>query len=86
PWVPPSKTLQKMQSTWNPPLNLVQPLDEVWQHQVQTYPADFQNYGYDRVFANQGKLNYCARLETDRTVDAGTRVNIETALNCTLGT
>ncbi|KAF9268249.1 hypothetical protein L218DRAFT_994989 [Marasmius fiardii PR-910] len=77
----PSEPLEKRQSTWSPPANLVQPLNEVWQHETQTYPANFRNYGYDQVFANQGKLNYCIRLETSRTVDAATRANIETALN-----
>jgi len=36
-------------STWNPPSNLVTPLGEVWQHELDTYSdaLGFRNYGYD---------------------------------------
>ncbi|KAK1236003.1 hypothetical protein PQX77_000772 [Marasmius sp. AFHP31] len=81
----PSEPMEKRQTTWNPPSNLVRPLEEVWNHTMQTYnggnPLGFKNYGWDIVMANKGQLNYCVRLETSRTVDAATRANIQTALN-----
>src|SRR5688500_9005057 len=46
---------------WNPPSNLVQPLDEVWRHQEATYGNlyGFRNYGWDQIMANRGYVNYC---------------------------
>lgn len=38
-------TPTKRQTTWNPPNNLVTPLQRVWQHQVQTYNMNFKNFG-----------------------------------------
>ena len=47
-------------AAWNPPADLVQPLDEVWNHVESTYPDlyGFRNYGWDQVVANQGSINY----------------------------
>ena len=39
-------------TTWDPPANLTQPLEEVWQHEMDTYsdPLGFKNYGFDVSF------------------------------------
>lgn len=68
--------------TWNPPSNLVQPLNEVWKHVESTYPDlyGFKNYGWDQVMANKGSLNYCVRWESDQPVSAALRDQIHTAL------
>lgn len=47
----------KRQSGWNPPSNLVTPLRQVWQHQLDTYSNGlygFRNYGWDQLRATQG--------------------------------
>jgi hypothetical protein len=48
----------KRQSSWNPPSNLVKPLQEVWDHSVKTYNNGeweaFKNYGYDIIMAAEG--------------------------------
>src|SRR4051812_25309978 len=67
---------------WNPPSNLVQPLNEVWRHVESTYPDlyGFKNYGWDQVMANKGSLNYCVRWDSDQPVTAQVRDQIHTAL------
>ncbi|MFI6781633.1 hypothetical protein [Micromonospora sp. NPDC050276] len=71
-------------SGWNPPSNLVTPLDEVWRHQEQTYNNGnlygFRNYGWDQLFANGGYINYCVRWESSATVTAAQRDQIHAAL------
>ena len=51
-------TRSKRQSSWNPPSDLVKPLQEVWDHSVQTYNNGeweaFKNYGYDIIMAAEG--------------------------------
>lgn len=48
----------KRQSSWNPPSDLVKPLQEVWDHSVETYNNGqweaFKNYGYDIIIAAEG--------------------------------
>jgi hypothetical protein len=48
----------KRQSSWNPPSDLVKPLQEVWDHSVKTYNNGeweaFKNYGYDIIVAAEG--------------------------------
>lgn len=48
----------KRQSSWNPPSDLVKPLQEVWDHSVETYNNGewdaFKNYGYDIIVAAEG--------------------------------
>ena len=48
----------KRQSSWNPPSELVKPLQEVWDHAVETYNGGqwnaFMNYGYDIIMAAEG--------------------------------
>lgn len=48
----------KRQSSWNPPSDLVKPLQEVWDHSVKTYNNGeweaFKNYGYDIIMAAEG--------------------------------
>lgn len=48
----------KRQSSWNPPADLVKPLEEVWNHSVETYNNGdweaFKNYGYDIIMAAEG--------------------------------
>ncbi|WP_211267087.1 hypothetical protein [Nonomuraea candida] len=70
------------QSGWNPPGNLVTPLNEVWQHQESTYPNlyGFRNYGWDQIMANRGSINYCVRWDSGATVSAALRDQIHAAL------
>jgi hypothetical protein len=67
---------------WNPPANLVQPLNEVWNHVSTTYPDlyGFRNYGWDQIMANKGSINYCVRWESDAPVSAALRDRIHAAL------
>lgn len=47
----------KRQSGWEPPSNLASPLQEVWDHCVDTYTSGlfgFQNYGWDQLMDNEG--------------------------------
>lgn len=47
----------KRQDGWSPPSELTTPLQEVWQHCLDTYSNglfDFYNYGWDQVMATQG--------------------------------
>lgn len=58
-WKNLGKTVRsKRQSTWNPPSDLVKPLEEVWDHSVETYNNGqwdaFKNYGYDIIVAAEG--------------------------------
>jgi hypothetical protein len=68
--------------TWNPPSNLVTPLDEVWRHVETTYPNlyGFRNYGWDQVIANGGFVNYCVRWDSSASVTAALRDQIQAAL------
>ncbi|KAK4034460.1 hypothetical protein C8A01DRAFT_18748 [Parachaetomium inaequale] len=72
----------KRQSTWNPPANLVTPLQEVWDHEMATYndPLGFKNYGFDQIMANKGHLNFCVRWESSESVTADQRAAVEVAL------
>jgi hypothetical protein len=67
---------------WNPPSNLVQPLNEVWQHQETTYPNlyGFRNYGWDQIMANRGYVNYCVRWDSSAPVSAALRDRIHASL------
>ncbi|KAF2143517.1 uncharacterized protein K452DRAFT_225171 [Aplosporella prunicola CBS 121167] len=67
---------------WNPPSELVTPLKQTWDWEMKSYsdPLGFKNYGFDQVFATDGKINYCVRWESDKTISADDRTNIETAL------
>lgn len=53
-----AKTKTKRQSSWDPPADLVKPLQEVWDHSVETYNngqwESFKNYGYDIIMAAEG--------------------------------
>ncbi|KAK7189926.1 hypothetical protein DPSP01_008372 [Paraphaeosphaeria sporulosa] len=70
------------QTTWNPPSNLVVPLKQVWDHVISTYsnPLGFKNYGYDQVMAGKGKINYCVRWDSSKSVSAAQRTQIEAAV------
>ncbi|KAL3440377.1 hypothetical protein BJX65DRAFT_290566 [Aspergillus insuetus] len=76
-----SKRQSSLPTTWDPPSNLVTPLEEVWQHQLDTYsdPLGFQNYGFDQVIAAGGKINYCVRWESSSTITAAQREQITSA-------
>ncbi|BCB91610.1 cellulose-binding domain-containing protein [Phytohabitans suffuscus] len=80
----PPVTTPPPSSGWNPPSNLVQPLNEVWAHQEQTYNNGnlygFRNYGWDQVMANRGYINYCVRWDSTATVTAQLRDEIHAAL------
>ncbi|WP_374105353.1 hypothetical protein [Streptomyces sp. ISL-36] len=73
--VPPS-------DSWNPPAELVRPLNEVWNHVESTYPDlyGFKNYGWDQIIANKGRVNYCVRWDSDTPVTAATRDRIHAAV------
>jgi hypothetical protein len=68
---------------WNPPANLVQPLDEAWRHVETTYPNlfGFRNYGWDQIMANRGFVNYCVRWDSSAPVSAALRDQIHAALS-----
>lgn len=56
-----SSGVEKRQSTWAPPSNLVKPLQEVWDHEMNTYnngnALGFKNYGYDILMAANGYVS-----------------------------
>lgn len=69
---------------WNPPANLVQPLNEVWAHQEATYNNGnlyaFRNYGWDQILANRGYINYCVRWDSSASVSVALRDQIHATL------
>ncbi|KAK1142751.1 hypothetical protein N8T08_007383 [Aspergillus melleus] len=69
-------------SSWNPPSDLVTPLKEVWDHEMDTYsdPLGFKNYGFDQVIDGKGKINYCVRWDSTKSVTASQREGIEAAV------
>lgn len=69
-------------SGWNPPANLVTPINEVWAHQESTYPNlyGFRNYGWDQVMANGGSVNYCVRWDSSVAVTAAQRDQVHATL------
>jgi hypothetical protein len=69
--------------SWNPPSNLVTPLNEVWAHQESTYGDlyGFRNYGWDQVFANGGYLNFCVRWDSPAPVSVALRDQIHAKLS-----
>ncbi|WP_117213704.1 cellulose-binding domain-containing protein [Allorhizocola rhizosphaerae] len=73
-------------SGWNPPSNLVQPLNEVWAHVEQTYNGGnggwsrFRNYGWDQIMANRGFINYCVRWDSSASVTTAQRDAIHAQL------
>ncbi|KAM0718003.1 hypothetical protein Q7P37_006335 [Cladosporium fusiforme] len=77
-----SKT--KRQSSWDPPSDLAKPLQEVWDHSVETYNngqwESFENYGYDIIMAAQGDLKFCVRWDSSASVSAEERDAIEKSL------
>ncbi|RDW82829.1 hypothetical protein BP6252_03941 [Coleophoma cylindrospora] len=79
-----AKTLNKRQTTWSPPSNLVTPLQEVWDHVSTTYNngdlLGFKNYGYDILMASNGTLNFCVRWDSDASVTEADRTAIESSL------
>jgi hypothetical protein len=68
------------QDEWNPPSNLVQPLNEVWAHVEDTYNLNFRNFGWDQVMATGGTINYCVRWDSRNSVTLQTRDAIEAKL------
>ncbi|KAK0111125.1 hypothetical protein ONS95_001501 [Cadophora gregata] len=76
--------VEKRQSTWSPPANLVKPLQEVWDHEMKTYnngkPMAFHNYGYDNIIAANGTINYCVRWDSKATLTAAQRQAIAASL------
>jgi hypothetical protein len=69
-------------SGWNPPANLVTPINQVWAHQESTYPNlyGFRNYGWDQIFAGGGRLNFCVRWDSPASVSAALRDRIHATL------
>jgi hypothetical protein len=78
---PPSAD-RPLRQEWNPPANLTQPLNEVWQHVEDTYNGweNFRNYGWDQLVANEGTYTYCVRWESSTPVDAQLRDQIHASL------
>ncbi|WP_254548374.1 cellulose-binding domain-containing protein [Catellatospora tritici] len=78
----PSPSTSPSSSGWNPPANLVQPLNEVWAHYESTYNQlyTFRNYGWDQVMAGGGQINYCVRWDSSAHVTATQRDQIHAAL------
>jgi len=80
----PPPTTPPPTSGWNPPAHLVTPLDQVWQHQEQTYNNGnlyaFRNYGWDQVMANRGYVSYCVRWDSTASVTAAQRDRIHATL------
>ncbi|KAF9462033.1 hypothetical protein BDZ94DRAFT_1310051 [Collybia nuda] len=75
-WASPAK-----RATWNPPSNLVQPLTQVWNHEVATYNMNFKNFGYDQLIAAKGTAKVCVRWEsTTQTVTEAQRAQVQTAI------
>ncbi|KAE8355452.1 hypothetical protein BDV28DRAFT_42730 [Aspergillus coremiiformis] len=72
----------KRASTWNPPSNMAGALDEVWKHEVSTYSdaLGFRNYGFDQVMAGKGKINYCVRWDSKKSVSQAERQKVEAAV------
>jgi hypothetical protein len=67
---------------WNPPANLVSPLNQVWSHDVATRSSllTYPNYGWDQVMAARGHIRYCVRWDSGATVSAGQRDQVQVAL------
>ncbi|PVH75205.1 hypothetical protein DL98DRAFT_371901, partial [Cadophora sp. DSE1049] len=76
--------VEKRQSTWAPPSNLVKPLQEVWDHEMSTYnngnALGFKNYGYDILMAANGTINFCVRWDSKTTLSAAQRTAITSSL------
>ncbi|WP_439650318.1 hypothetical protein [Glycomyces amatae] len=68
------------QDEWNPPSNLVQPLNEVWSHVEDTYDLNFRNFGWDQIMATNGSVDYCVRWDSQNAVGTQTRDAIEAKL------
>ncbi|KAL4917361.1 hypothetical protein BDW62DRAFT_201791 [Aspergillus aurantiobrunneus] len=77
----PVKRQSTLPPTWDPPSDLVTPLQEVWDHQIETYTdaLGFENYGFDQVIAAGGKINYCVRWDSSQSVSAAQREQIAAA-------
>lgn len=49
---------QTSSTGWNPPSTLATPLQEVWDHTLETYNSGdamgFTNYGWDQIMATKG--------------------------------
>ncbi|KAF4534504.1 hypothetical protein BFW01_g7889 [Lasiodiplodia theobromae] len=70
-------------STWSPPSSLATGLDEVWEHEMNENPSalEFKNYGYDHIMETKGKVQYCVRWDSTKSVTAAQRASIEKALS-----
>ncbi|KAK7219924.1 hypothetical protein V2G26_007927 [Clonostachys chloroleuca] len=74
----------KRQSGWSPPSDIASPLQEVWDHCINTYSNglySFKNYGWDQLMATDGKINMCVRWESSASVTEAQRTQIATAIN-----
>lgn len=67
---------------WNPPSNLVTPLALTWQHMEDTYTDlyGFKNYIWDQIMASHGSINYCVRWDSNASVTATLRDQIQANL------
>lgn len=55
---------------WNPPSNLVVPLDQAWKRDERTCPNLYthMNSAWDQIMANKGCINYCVRWNSSAPV------------------
>ncbi|WP_214411668.1 cellulose-binding domain-containing protein [Sphaerisporangium fuscum] len=78
----PTPTPPPSGDAWNPPANLVTPLNQVWQHVESTYPNlyGFRNYIWDQIMAGKGNINYCVRWDSGARVSAALRDRVQANL------
>lgn len=72
---------------WEPPSNLSTALDDVWEHEMETYstPLEFLNWGYDHLMDTGANIQYCVRWDSSDAVTAAQRASIATALQRSYG-
>lgn len=73
-------------TTWDPPKELVAPLDEAWdrlshlpEHET-FHPEVYSNWGHDIIIAANGKLRYCIRWESNDVLSGWARWVIQRSL------
>jgi hypothetical protein len=70
-------------AVWNPPAKYVGPLASTWKHQEDTYANlyGFKNYLFDQVMAAKGSINYCVRWDSNASVSAALRDQVQASLS-----
>lgn len=72
---------------WEPPSAISTALDEVWEHEMETYtaPLEFKNWGYDHLLDTEANIQYCVRWDSSEAVTAAQRASIEAVLQRSYG-